>query len=420
VSIEFVSERDYPVALSGELFIWPSTQSYTRQCSAEFHTIGSAPLLDKVLRRICDAGARLAQPGEFTMRAFLSGRLDLPQSEAILSVIDASAESQLKRALQQLAGGLSGPLQEVREQLTWILAEIEAGLDFAEEDLEFLSRAQMIGKLSELESSLKRVASQIKSRDAGAQLIRVALVGLPNAGKSSLFNALLGVHRAMVSQNSGTTTDFLTGQLELDGLLVELVDTAGIETVSIDEGEISRAMLAQRQRETVETQAQIRLYCVDSSEPLDKPFEYDRTVLVQDSGRVTILVLTKMDLAESGQGSLSEEWCEYLAREHQLVKIQIPALDQLRELRHAVRFHALRLLETQGEMVASTLVRTASSLTLAVESVRRALECAKSGAGEELIAGEIRVALDELGLVVGTVYTDDILDVVFSRFCIGK
>jgi tRNA modification GTPase len=135
---------------------------------------------------------------------------------------------------------------------------------------------------------------------------------------------------------------------------------------------------------------------------------------------VTILVLTKMDLAESGQGSLSEEWCEYLAREHQLVKIQIPALDQLRELRHAVRFHALRLLETQGEMVASTLVRTASSLTLAVESVRRALECAKSGAGEELIAGEIRVALDELGLVVGTVYTDDILDVVFSRFCIGK
>jgi tRNA modification GTPase len=424
VDVDLNAGNDSPRLLPGKLFVWPSTQSYTRQPSCEFHTIGSPPLLNKVLTIICQSGARLAQPGEFTLRAFLSGRIDLPQAEAVLSIIDAQAEKQLEVALRQLAGGLSGPLMMAREQLTWILAELEAGLDFAEEDIEFISQSELISRLSEIGQRLHDIQAQMRSRQWSSQSMKVALVGLPNAGKSSIFNALLGSSKAIVSGVSGTTTDFLASQLDLGGILVELTDTAGIESPEPSSDGLLPAIQAQRLRQVVESQVQIKLVCIDGSMPQSTWAVQQLKQLEAETvgSQVSILVLTKGDLEveKSIASFITDDLRARLEHEHRLVVTQVPSPNQLSELREAIHFQVLNLMEAQTEVVASTLVRTVNSLKSVTERVQRALRCARHRAGEELVAAEIRSALDELGQITGTVYTDDILDLVFSRFCIGK
>jgi tRNA modification GTPase len=409
--------------LVGHLLIWPSRQSYTRQPSAEFHTIGSTPLLAKALRKICENGVRLANPGEFTLRAFLSGRIDLPQAEAILSIIDAQADSQLNVALRQLAGGLSGPLENIRQQLVYLLAEIEAGLDFVEEDIQFTSREEIGRRLSIIEVELTEIASQIKSRSISSPSLRVVLIGLPNSGKSTLFNELLGEQRAIVSHQIGTTTDFLVGQLDLLGIPVELVDTAGFESEASTDDTVTPALHAQRQREQIEAQAHLKLLCIDSSRPLLE-WETERIgeLTVSDTSTPTILVMTKSDLGMSinFESALSPELLVRLKQSNPIIYTEVPSRNHLDHLRGAMRKQLMQAMQAHNEVVASTLLRTRESLRSAVGLVAHARLAAQDGAGDELFAADLRGALNELGLVVGAIYTDDILDVVFSQFCIGK
>ena len=190
-----------------------------------------------LLEAICRAGARLAEPGEFTLRAFLAGRLDLTQAEAVLGVIDAHGNDELQTAVEQLAGNLARPLHQLRDELLTLLAELEAGLDFVEEDIEFISPDELTARLQAIASQLAAVAEQMSSRLTAAPSRQIVLLGPPNAGKSSLFNALanrFGVaHQAnasaIVSNIRGTTRDYLTTTVELDGARCELIDTAGIE-----------------------------------------------------------------------------------------------------------------------------------------------------------------------------------------------
>jgi tRNA modification GTPase len=404
-----------------DLFLWPNDRSYTRQPLAELHTVGSPPILGAMVDALTAAGARLAEPGEFTLRAFLAGRIDLTQAEAILGVIDARGQQELDTALAQLAGGLARPLTALRNDILQLLAELEAGLDFVDEDIEFISAAEVADRLARAQRQLTDVATQVAGRLSSGRLPQVVLTGPPNAGKSSLFNALVarssraqlsgGTPPALVSAESGTTRDYLTATLWLDDLACELVDTAGVEPSDVIQAIDASAQSAATERRA---QASHRIWCIDAAAPVTfNPLRSDDNSF--DSLR-DVVALTKVDL----EPPLHCTRTDLFSGAH-VIATSSRTGEGLSELRHAIR----ALLEehsptAQAAVVATTAERCRESLRRAADAFARAEQLAADRAGDELLAVEIRLALDELGKVSGAIYTDDLLDRIFSTFCIGK
>jgi tRNA modification GTPase len=388
-------------ALPCDLYLWPTARSYTRQLAAELHTFGSPPLLDAALRTVCQAGARLAAPGEFTFRAFLAGRLDLTQAEAVLGVIDAHDRRELEVALAQLAGGLAQPLNELRQRLLDLLAHVEAGLDFAGEDLPLITPAELDRQLAEAAQAVGRLADQMRSRGEAAEAFRVVISGYPNVGKSSLFNALTGAAAALVSDVAGTTRDYVARRMDLAGVPCLLIDTAGLAASA----EAGIAGAAQRMTTEQVAQAHLQLFCLDATRRLN-PWERARLTTAAPEGR--LLVLTKTDGPRA-------------------TDVHLPALETssrtgagLAALRDAIARCGMESLGRDSAVVAGTAVRCRESLRLAADALAQARSAGAHGIGEEVVAAELRLALDELGEVLGAVYTEDVLDRIFSRFCIGK
>ena len=389
-------------SLPCRLFFWPNQRSYTRQPTAELHTLGSPPLLKELLAELCRCGARLAEPGEFTLRAFLAGRLDLTQAEAVLGVVDAQNNEELQSALAQLAGGLSRPLSQLREQLLQLLAELEAGLDFVEEDIEFITAEQLRAQLTAAQTTVEDILTQLVEREDASDLPRVVIVGAPNAGKSSLFNALVERHavvhadsQALVSGQSGTTRDFVTATVHIRGIACQLVDTAGVDSVTEQQ---SIDQIAQRMTSQQYERAHLLIRCVPASTQCQQP-------------RCTreIVARTKSDRLDF---QLQHDDCQLFCS-----SVDGSGLDQL----------TLRIVERLTDVAtnthstsAITATRCTENLRQAQEALARALHIAEVQAAEELIAAEVRGTLHALGQVVGAVYTDDILDRIFGQFCIGK
>jgi tRNA modification GTPase len=383
--------------LEASLFLWPNSRSYTRQPVAEIHTIGSPPLLEVIVQSLCAVGARLAQPGEFTMRAFLAGRLDLTQAEAVLGVIDAADRRQLQTALHQLAGGFSQPLVELRSDLLNLLADLEAGLDFTEEDIRFVSIEELENRVSSAAAELERLTGQLGERGIASRLPRVVLAGPPNVGKSSLFNVLVGSGAAIVSPQAGTTRDYLIAIVDIDGMQIELVDTAGVS----QSGELVGDRINKAAEQIAVNQREVADLILDCRE--------DGDAAVIDDERV-IHVATKVDACDSS-GKLGKS-----AREIQTSSKTGSGID---DLRMAIR-QQLDSQRGSAEVIPATAVRVRESLHRAADTLARIKQLVSNGSGEELVAAELRGALAELGKVVGAVYTEDLLDRIFSRFCIGK
>ncbi len=396
-----------------DLYIW-ADRGYTGQPVVEIHTIGSPPLLQMVLRGVCAAGARPAERGEFTLRAFLAGRIDLTQAEAVLGVIDAADSHELDVALGQLAGGLARPLRRLRDALLDLLAHLEAGFDFADEDLDRIGRQELSQRLITAESDIAAISSQIAARTETADVVRVVLVGRPNTGKSSLFNALAGNRSALVSEHAGTTRDYLAAALDLDGVVCQLIDTAGTgdtdrpsggDTDDCDETphksvDYAAQTVAAQQRQV----AQVRILCIDSTRQTDA---WERGELARSDDEQRIVALTKCDAPRQTDATSAA------------VETSSISGHGIAPLRTVLRQRALAVGGRCGSVVASTAVRCADSLRLAGDCLRRAGEVAATGQ-EELVAAELRAALEELGKVIGAVYSDDVLARIFSRFCIGK
>ncbi len=397
---------DQPIgSIPCDLYLWPTSRSYTQQPSAEIHTIGSPPILEAIVRTICAHGARLAEPGEFTMRAFLAGRLDLTQAEAVLGVIDAGSRSELDVALTQLAGGLRTPLNQLRDQLVDLLAHLEAGLDFVEEDIEFISSAEIQQQLGRASGEVTRIANQMNERTETTGEYRVVLVGSPNTGKSSLLNALAGSPQAIVSSIAGTTRDYVSCRFEIDGTRFRVMDTAGVSRNPSDH-EIELA--AQSMTDAQSQQSHLQILCLDNSRPLN---EWEKTQLSGPEFENRLVVGTKCDLVS--QTNIDQR------RGIDDVQTSSQSGTGIDELRQRI-VQCLKETQAGQEVVVGTASRCRESLRLAAAAINRAIDLSASHSGEELVAAELRNALDELGRVVGTIYTDDILDRIFSRFCIGK
>jgi tRNA modification GTPase len=396
--------RSAPLVVPGDLLLWPDERSYTRQPSAEFHTLGSPPLLAAIVDELCRHGCRPAAPGEFTLRAFLGGRIDLTQAEAVMGVVGSRSRAELDGALDQLAGGLSRPLQRLREDLLAVLAELEAGLDFAEEPIEFIGREELRGRLERGARLVRATLDQLAARDRPADLPRVALVGPPNAGKSSLFNALVerfgaagGRSWSIVSPTPGATRDYVTAVLNLNGVACELVDLAG-EDATAAAGGIARA--AQQQAAGQRRAADLQLRCapIGGVAPGERRGEgltaWDAidvaTMLDQAPHRAAGVALACSSLTGAGIDALAEEIRRRLAGQ-----------------------------TGEGGACAATVARSAGSLREADRALAAAIELLDSS-GDELLAAEIRGALNAIGAVTGEVCADDVLDRVFSQFCIGK
>lgn len=393
--------------IAGELFYWPGPASYTRQRSAEFHCSGSLPVLNAVMRTLANCRARQAQPGEFTMRAFLAGRIDLIRAEAVLGVIDSQSQREMDVALRQLAGGLSGPIQELQESLLQVLAHIEAGLDFVEDDIEFIAAEDILATIRDALQNLNGILRQIDQRQLDKPLPRIVLLGLPNAGKSSLQNALTESGSAIVSEVAGTTRDYLVASLSIGGQEFQLIDTAGILPPLAAQREAIQQQAESQALQMAEL-ADLILLCVDGSRTLTD-WERQRMQAAQQAGTATtILVQTKADLPVA--------WSR-----PEMIRVSSVSGGGLDRLKRAIS-DRIRIQQpaAAGEMVVSTANRCLESLRQARDELRVAESCCQSGQGDEVIAMALRIVLDRLAVVIGKVFTDDILDRVFSRFCIGK
>lgn len=400
---------------------WPTKRSYTGQPSAELHLIGSQPLLRGAVECAMRGGARAARPGEFTLRAFLGGRLDLTQAEAVLGVIEAEGRGSLNQALEQLSGNLSRPLELMRDEVLNLLADVEAGLDFVDEDIEFISDEQLVERLQVILRQIDQAWIAMQQRGGGASESVIALRGEPNAGKSSLLNRLVGSKAAIVADLAGTTRDVVYATATIAQRQVKFADTAGIES---GRSEIER--MSQTQARQASQQADLRIWCVDASrKEFASAFEDLRAIAKSEekASVIDLWVATKIDQSDlpieqidsmmqdrdaNQSNHLFTQACSALTGEGMgdLVKKIAELLDSMDR-------------EELGSVL-GTAARCRQTLDRAKEAVENAIQLTKQQDGHEFVASEIRLIAQSIGEVTGAVYTDDLLDRVFSRFCIGK
>lgn len=405
----FLKCDDLPARLPVTLFFWPDERSYTGQPMAELHSIGSPPLLDVVVEQLLAVGARMANRGEFTMRSFLSGKIDLVQAEAVLGVIDASDHEDLKTALTQLGGGVTSDLAEIRGQLLALLGDLEAGLDFVEEDIEFVSNSQIVARLKAAISVVQQLQDAAADRLPSGHKRRVVLAGLPNAGKSTLFNALVESGSALVSTTAGTTRDYLIGDVALASGNAFLIDTAGWETA--DDGVMTEAQRLRRQQLL---QSDLVIWCSAAElTPNEHQLDEIRWLEVRSDAVDAIRIRTQVDRL-SNSDRRDEDYAAY--------EIDVSAETEvgLNQLRAVIDQRLSRSESSRSQLVMSTAVRCGDSLNRAAAALDSARHAAELRSGDEIIAFEIRQALQQIGVILGEVYTDDILDHIFSNFCIGK
>jgi tRNA modification GTPase len=385
---------------------WPTSRSFTGQPLAEIHLPGSPALVNMVLEKLYALGVRPAQRGEFTLRAFLSGRIDLLQAEAVLGVIDSHDATELQVALKQLGGNISHQMAELRSDLLNDLADLEAGLDFVEEDLDFVSRHALEQRIVHGLTMIHQLLSQHASRMTSGKLPRIILAGLPNAGKSTLYNHLGGHEQAIVSDIAGTTRDYLSAKVSLGELKVELIDTAGWESHS--SGPMAQA---QQQRNQLLEDADLIIWCSAANQSR-ADLKQDLVCLqsLHNSPIKLLHIVTKSDLfIRNSEFSKSD-----------LLNVSVTTGDGIAELQLAI----LALLQSQQNeqavLISTTSARCRDTLLKTEQALAAALALLQAGGGDELLAIELRQALEYLGEMTGAVYTNDLLDRIFSRFCIGK
>ena len=389
-----------------------SPNSYTGDDLIEIAAHGSPLVLDLLLRRAISLGARLAEPGEFTERAFLSGKLDLTQAEAVRDLIEAQTLTQARQAASQMGGALSRRVAPLKQSLVELIALLEAGIDFAEDDVDVTPQAEISRRIDELLPSLAALEASFSRGRIVHDGLTMAIVGRPNAGKSSLFNRLVERDRAIVTAIPGTTRDLITERISLDGIPLELVDTAGLH----DTLEEIEQLGIERSRQAL-ADAAIVLVVLDATHPLNHE---ERSLLAAVQDRSALVAINKSDLASDSQRQTLIHTDESSAEEFHLPSVATSALTG--EGINALREKILQL-ATGGAAAEPGLLtnlrqqQTIVTARTALEDSRRANE---RRIPHEMILLDLYRSLWALDSLTGQTTPDDILNLIFSTFCIGK
>ncbi len=378
--------------------------SYTTDDVVEISAHGSPVVLRHVVELALARGARLAEPGEFTMRAFLNGRIDLTQAEAVRDLIESQTLYQAKVAAQQLDGSLSRRLQPIKQKLVVLIALLEAGIDFAEDDVSVLPAEQILDQISAVRTPLQQLSSSFAYGKLVHEGLTLAIVGRPNVGKSSLFNRLVEMDRAIVTATPGTTRDLVTETVALGGIPVKLVDTAGIRR-ALDEAE---GIGIRKSREAL-ADADLVLVVLDSSEPAE---DEDNRLLARVAHRTAILVENKVDKISS----------QFQVPGSQLARVQVSALtgEGIPELRAEILRQVGGELEGKGVTGFLTTTRHEGLVRDSLAGLDAGVVAVYGKVPHEMLLLDLYNALRPLDEITGATTNDDILNLIFSRFCIGK
>lgn len=368
--------------------------SFTGEDTVEISCHGSLYVQQAILQSLIDSGARLAEPGEFTRRAFLNGKLDLSQAEAVADLIDSTNAANHALAISQLRGGYAQRLKELRDQFIDLAALLELELDFSEEDVEFADRSRLMSLLDTIQMECQRLCDSFRLGNAIKNGVPVAIVGRPNVGKSTLLNALVGEERAIVSDIAGTTRDTIEDTITLDGINFRFIDTAGIRHSS----DTIESLGIERSFRAIE-QAQIVLFLSDRADTLDHELDQLRQQVSLD-GKQLLPIVTKSALS-------STEVLHISAREG-------IGLDQLRQ-----QLTSAYMRSDNQQPILSNLrhYQALHQVLQAISLVRQGME---QGLPSDLVVIDLREALHHLGTITGQVTSDEILGSIFHRFCIGK
>jgi len=404
-TIHFGTIRDGDTILDEvlvSLFVAPA--SYTKEDVVEISTHNSKYIIESIIKLMIRHGARAAKPGEFTLRAFLNGGLDLSQAEAVADLIASNSQASHQMALQQMRGGFSNELKHLREQLINFASLIELELDFSEEDVEFANRDQLKQLIIQITNVINKLIRSFEQGNVMKNGVPVVIAGKPNVGKSTLLNALLNEERAIVSEIAGTTRDTIEDEMTIGGILFRFIDTAGIRhTEDIIEAKGVERTLAKMK------QAKLIIYLVDPQQSLT---EMENQISeLQHLEIPSVFVVNKSDLLSPEQRAVFSAFNpKYISAKNNA------GIDELKE--EILRKVNLHNISTDDVLV--TNIRHVEALQHTQDSLERVLYGIDNPVTSDFLAMDIKQALHYLGEITGTVTTDDLLDNIFSKFCIGK
>lgn len=415
----------YASIVSGEEIIdevlvslFRAPHSYTGEDLIEISCHGALYIQQKILELLVNAGARLAEPGEFTMRAFLNAKLDLSQAEAVADLIASSSAASHRVAMQQMRGGFSGELASLREKLLNFISLIELELDFSEEDVEFADRKDLQELVIKISTLIQKLVKSFQLGNVIKNGVPVAITGKTNVGKSTLLNALLHEERAIVSEIAGTTRDIIEDVFTMDGLTFRFIDTAGLRKTS----DTIESIGIEKTFEKIE-QAYIVLYLIDATQKIP---EINRLIgkikkRLEGSERKLVILMNKMDfLSESQLANLSDHRkFKNLDKNDHVLNISASYGDNIDTLA-TLLLELVREEQSGEDDVIVTNARHYEALSLAGEAITRVDEGLQTGLSSDLVAQDIRQVLHYIGEITGEVTTDEILGNIFSKFCIGK